>query len=426
MTGLPARADVVVVGAGLAGLAAAVDLAAADLDVVVVEADDDVGGRVRTDAVDGLLLDRGFQLLNPAYPALRRGVDLAALDLRPFEPGLVVAHGGRRTVVADPRRAPAHLATTLAGPGSPREKAAFAAWALHTAIADPGRLTTDPDEPLSATLNRRGITGRLRTSVVEPFLTGVLGEDGQESSRRFVELVVRTFVRGLPSVPAQGMQALPRQLAAGLAPGAVHTGVRAVSVDGASVATDIGVVGARAVVVATDPRSASRLAGLPSIPMRHLTTYYHLADQPPSDLAMLHVDGDRRGPLVNTAVMSNAAPTYAAGRGALVASTVLGVRDEPSVEHAVRAQLRLVYGADPRRWELVGTYAVADALPAMLPPLTVRQDVALGDGLFVAGDHRDTASIQGALVSGRRTATAVLRHLDLPAPHRPEDPPRAR
>ena len=103
---------------------------------------------------------------------------------------------------------------------------------------------------------------------------------------------------------------------------------------------------------------------------------------------------------------------------------VLGVRDEPAVEHAVRAQLRLVYGVDPRRWQLVGTYAVADALPAMLPPLAVRQDVDLGDGLFVAGDHRDTASIQGALVSGRRTAAAVLRHLD--DPDRRKDPHHAR
>lgn len=425
MIGLRARADVVVVGAGLAGLAAASDLVAADLDVVVLEASDDVGGRVRTDHVDGLLLDRGFQLLNPAYPALRRGVDVAALDLRAFDAGVVVAHGGRRSVVADPRRSPEHLARTVAGPGSPREKAAFAAWALHAALTDPRRLTTEPDEPVSATLSRRGLTGRLRTAVVEPFLAGVLGDDGQETSRRFVELVVRSFVRGLPALPALGMGQLPRQLAAGLPEGVVHLGVRSTSVTGGSVPTDEGTVSADAVVVATDPRAAARLTGLPSVPMRDLTTIYHLADRSPSALPMLHLDGDRRGPLVNTAVVSDVAPAYAGGRGALIASTVLGVRDEPAVEAAVRAQLRLVYGVDPRPWEHVATYAVRDALPAMLPPLAVRQGVDLGDGLFVAGDHRDTASIQGALVSGRRTAAAVLARLGRRV-HRPEDPPRAR
>lgn len=425
MSELPARADVVVVGAGLAGLAAANDLAAADLDVLVLEAADEVGGRVRTDEIDGLLLDRGFQQLNPAYPALRRGVDLQALDLQAFDAGVVVARGGRRRILADPRRSPTHLASTLAGPGSLREKAAFAAWALHAALADPRRLTTDDDEPLSATLNRRGITGRLRRSVIEPFLAGVLGEDGQETSRRFVELVVRTFVRGTPSLPAHGMGQLPKQLAGRLPPAAVRLGVRATAVAGRSVSTDAGVVTADAVMIATDPRAASQLARVPSVPMRDLTTYYHLAEQSPAAARMLHLDGDRRGPLVNTAVVSDVAPAYAGGRGALVASTVLGLRGEPAVEHAVRAQLRLVYGVDPRPWQLVATYPVAGALPAMLPPLTIRRDVDLGDGLFVAGDHRDTASIQGAMVSGRRAAAAVLTRLGR-TPHPQEDSARAR
>ncbi len=418
MTRLPGRADVVVVGAGLAGLAAAQVLCTAGVDVVVVEAGDEVGGRVRTDEVDGLRLDRGFQLLNPAYPALRHVVDVAALDLQAFDAGVVVAHGGRRTVVADPRRAPQHLASTALGPGSPRAKAAFARWALHAALVDPRRLTTDEDEPLSSALTRRGITGRLRSMVVEPFLTGVLGEDGQESSRRFVELVVRSFVRGSPSLPAQGMAELPRLMARALPEHVVHLQLRALSVAGSSVVTDEGVITAAAVLVATDPSTASTLAGLPTVATRSLTTYYHLAEQPPSELAMLHVDGDRRGPLVNTSVITNAAPSYGAARGALVASTVLGVRDARADEQAVRAQLRVVYGADPRGWELVACYPIEDALPAMLPPLCVRQDVDLGDGLFVAGDHRDTASIQGALVSGRRAARAILGRLHRGRPTR--------
>ncbi|GAA4356704.1 NAD(P)/FAD-dependent oxidoreductase [Angustibacter luteus] len=419
MTGLPARVDVVVIGAGLAGLAAAVALHRARLNVLVVEASDDVGGRVRTDSVDGLQLDRGFQLLNPSYPELHRlarlGVlDLGALDLRPFEPGVVVAQGGRRTVLADPRRLPQHLRSTLTGPGSVREKLALARWAVDVVRADPAELLAADDEPLSAALAQRSITGRLRTSVVDPFLAGVLADDSGQTSRRFVELLVRAFVRGTPALPAAGMAALPRQLAAGLAPDALALGVRAVSVTGTSVATDAGIVTTSATVVATDPRTATRLAHLPTVAMRGLTTYYHLAETAPSSAAMLHLDGGRRGPLVNSAVVSNVAPAYAGGRGALVATTVLGAREDPAVERAVRAQLRLVYGADPRPWELVATYAIPDALPAMLPPLDVRQPVDLRDGLFVAGDHRDTASIQGALVSGRRAATAVLAHLGVP------------
>ena len=419
VTALPSAADVVVVGAGLAGLTAARSLAAHGLDVLLVEREESVGGRVRTDRVGGLLVDRGFQLLNPAYPQLRRHVDLAALDLQPFDAGLVVARGGRRHALADHRRAPRLALASLTAPvGSPAEKAAFVAWAARAAYGPVSRIVDGPDEPYGAALHRARVTGRLRRSVVEPFLAGVLAEDGCESSRRFVELLVRSFVRGTPSLPAQGMQALPEQLAEGVVAGCLHLGTTVRRVTGTTVVTDAGTVTARAVVVAADPRTAAELTGTPPVPMRGLTTFYHLADYspaPPAHARLLHVDGDRRGPVVNSAVVSAVAPSYAAGRGgALVATTVLGVRDDPGTEQAVRAQLRVLYGADPRPWELVATRAVPEALPAMLPPLDLRRPVDLGDGLFVAGDHRDTASIQGAMASGSRTAAAVLAHLGAP------------
>ena len=414
MTTLPRRADVVVVGAGLAGLAAAHRLVHDGLEVAVLEASDGVGGRARTDHVDGLLLDRGFQLLNPAYPEAARLLDLPALDLQPFDSGVVVAHGGRRSVLADPRRAPRHALGALTAPGSLREKAAFAGWAVQVGFGGARRIKDAPDEPLSVSLDRRGLTGRLRRGVLEPFLAGVLAEDEQATSRRFVDLLVRAFVRGTPSLPAGGMGAMAEQLVAGLPAGTVHLATRATAVAGGSVTTDAGVVTASAVVVATDPSTAVALAGLPTVVMRGLTTFYHLADEAPTASRMLHLDGDRRGPVLNTGVVSNVAPTYAGGRGALIASTVLGVRDDATTEQAVRAQLRLVYGADPRPWQLVATYPIAGALPAILPPLHLRSPVALGGGLFVAGDHRDTASIQGALVSGRRAADAVLTRLHHP------------
>ena len=154
MSTLPRRVDVVVVGAGLAGLAAATRLSGRGLDVAVVEASDGVGGRARTDHVDGLLLDRGFQLLNPSYPEAARLLDLAALDLQPFDGGVVVAHGGRRSVLADPRRAPQHAIGALTAPGSLREKAAFAAWAAQVGFGSARRIKAAPDEPLSVSLQR--------------------------------------------------------------------------------------------------------------------------------------------------------------------------------------------------------------------------------------------------------------------------------
>jgi glycine/D-amino acid oxidase-like deaminating enzyme len=416
--------EVVVVGAGLAGLACARRLAASGVAVTVLEAADAVGGRVRTDVVDGFRCDRGFQLLNPAYPEARRVLDLGALRLQPLPAGVVVATGGGRRLLTDPRRTPPRrlprsVAGALATLRSPREVAAFAAWALRDVTAHPADLLAAPDEAWGEALDDRGVTAELRHQVLEPFLAGVIGERDGATSRRFVDLLVRSFAKGRPSVPAEGLQAVPDQLAAGLPAGSVRTGVRVAGVGPDRIRTPEGELGARAVVVATDPATAGSLLGLEVPATRGLTTFWHVADEPPTSAPELHLDGDARGPVVNSVVLSASAPGYSPDGRSLVATTVLGDAGDAGTEAAVRAQLRYVYGADTARWSLVRTHALPEALTAMPPPLDVRRPVALGEGLFVAGDHRDSASSQGALVSGRRAADGVLDHLGLPVPPRP-------
>jgi glycine/D-amino acid oxidase-like deaminating enzyme len=418
MSDLPPRADVVVVGAGLAGLAAARRLHAAGLDVIVTEAADRVGGRVRTDRVDGLLLDRGFQQFNRAYPAARI-FDLDALELRPFRPGLIVALGDQRYRLGDPRRWPSSAVSTLRAPvGSPWQKLQLLRWIVEVNAAPAGRLLAAPDRALAAELTSRGLDGRLGRTVIRPFLAGVLGEESMSTSARFASMLMRSFARGVPALPTYGMQALPDQLAAGLRAGVVRLNTAVHDVTEGVVHTDQGSITARAVIVAADPRTGCALTGLPAPTMRGLTTFYHLAAQPPSSERVLHIDGERRGPVVNTVVVSNAAPTYAR-HGALIASSVLGADDSSDMEALVREQAGAIYGVDAREWTHVATYAIRDALPALPAPLNLQRPVSLGNGLYIAGDHRDTASIQGALVSGRRVAAAVLGQFG--APDGPED-----
>lgn len=411
MSVLVRRTDVVVVGAGLAGLAAARTLVTAGLGVVLVESADAAGGRVRTDVVDGVQLDRGFQLFNPAYPEARHVFDLAALDLRSFSAGVVVAIGNNRHVVADPRRQPAEIVHSIAAPiGSLRAKVAFARWAIACGYGPAGRIKSTPDRSLSEELHRRGLDGEISDRVLKPFLAGVLGERDLSTSRRFAELLVRSFVRGSPSLPAAGMQALPNQLAAALPADVLQLSTTASAVRADAVVTNRGTITARAVVVACDPAAACALVGLPTPQLRGLTTYYHLAEDSPSNSPMLHLDGDNRGPVVNTAVVSNVAPSYSAG-AALIASTVLGADTDAATREIARRQAGRIYGVNTDHWQHIATYPIKHALPAMLPPLTLRKPARLDSGLFIAGDHRDTASIQGALISGRRAATAAIAHI---------------
>jgi glycine/D-amino acid oxidase-like deaminating enzyme len=423
---LASHAEVVVVGAGLAGLACARRLTRHGVEVVVLEAADAVGGRVRTDTVNGFLCDRGFQLLNPAYPEARRVLDLTALRLQPLPAALVVATENGRRTLADPRRAPGMLprvasALIRGGLGSVREQAAFGRWAVRASRRRAANFLAEPDIGWGQALTARGIDGALRERVIEPFLAGVLGERDGTSSHRFTQLLVRSFLRGTPSVPWRGMQAIPDQLSAGLTD--LHLGVTVDSVSPGIVRTAAGEISARCVVVATDPTTATRMLDLPAVRMRPLTTFWHVSPEAPTRSSALHVDGDRRGPVVNSIVISNRAKSYSPDDRSLIATTVLGDAGDQSTERAVLAQLEQIYGQSTRWWELMRRHAIPEALTAMPVPLEPRRPVSLADGLVVAGDHRDTASTQGALVSGRRAADAVLADLGLPA--MPREPLRA-
>jgi phytoene dehydrogenase-like protein len=406
---IPSDAEALVVGAGLAGLAAARRLAAAGIEVVVVEAGSVPGGRVATDVVDGFLIDRGFQVYNTAYPEAARVLDLAALDLRRFASGALVRVGDRLHRVADPRRLPlAAPGTVLAPIGSPVDKARIALLSARDAVLPVDRLLALPETTTAEALRRRGLSDPTIDRFLRPFLAGVFLEDQLSTSSRFFDLVWRTFVRGRVCVPAGGMRRIPQQLADRLPAGILHLAVRVHGVEPGRVQTDAGPVRARSIVVATDPATASAL--LPVVAqarMNAVTTVYHTAPEPPVNGPTLVLDGERRGPVVNTVVLTEAAPSYSPDGRALVSTSVLGVDPPPDAE--LRRELERLYGVSTAGWETVATVRVPDALPAAPPPLRLRHPVELGDGLYVAGDHRDTPSIQGALVSGRRAATAVLR-----------------
>ncbi|WP_432070041.1 NAD(P)/FAD-dependent oxidoreductase [Streptomyces sp. AA1529] len=424
---LPRHCDVVVVGAGLAGLAAARRLREAGVEAVVLEAADGVGGRIRTDAVDGFLLDRGFQLLNTGYPQLARQVDLVDLErlrLHALPRALRIRTGGHWTRLSDPRRRMSAVPGLLRAPIGPfSAKAALAAHAAAAAYLPARVLLRRADLPSAAAWQRRGLGGAATERVLGPFFEGVTCDPEQETSSRFTDLMLRMFVRGRAAVPRAGMQALPRQLADGLDDGALHlhTPVREVHAD--RVVTEHGTLTARAVVLATDADAAhALLPDLAPVRWRGLTTYYHRVRGPLDADATFVVDAEP-SPVTNTVPISEAAPTYAPPDQTLVATTVVpgeGGRDE---ERRVRERLARLYGTGFGELEPLATYEVPRALPSMSAPHPFRRPVEVA-GVFVCGDHRATSSIQGALESARRAAAAVRARLGAPrrtAPAAPAD-----
>ena len=410
------RWDVVVVGAGLSGLAAARVLAAAGVQSTVLEASDAVGGRVRTDVVDGYRLDRGFQVLDTGYPELRRVADFGALDLGAFTRGAKIRQGSRLHTLADPLAHPTKGLASAGAPGSLLDKVKFGALAGRDAVAPDSVVRGLTDLSSYDELRRWGISDRFIDAFIRPFFAGVFLERELATSSRFMHLLLRSMARGSQALPALGMQALPEQLAAGLPAGTVRLGERVASVD----ATGVTLVGgerlaAQAVIVAVEPRAAANLVPGLRVPRMHgVTTIYHsMADSPLREPTIV-LDLDRPDLCANTLVVSEAVPSYAPAGRSLVQTSIVGHAPD-DVEGAVRERLAKVFGTDTREWEHLATYWIDEALPEFLPGQPLQRSVRVADGLYVCGDHRATPSQQGALVSGRRAASAVLADLGVPS-----------
>ncbi|MET9380822.1 NAD(P)/FAD-dependent oxidoreductase [Streptomyces sp. NPDC002928] len=443
------QADVVVVGAGVAGLTAAHRLSSAGVTIAVLEAAPCVGGRMSTEKVDGFRLDRIGQLLSTSYPELGRTPGLDALVLRPFAPGVLLHSDGHRrragapaggggargalhavrALASAPRPAPlprplprprngtprpssVPRARTGAPLGTPVDQARLGAALTRIAHTPVERLLSRPEAPAALALAARGVPARTIDGFLRPLLAALLCDPDLTTSSRCADLALHSFASGRLCLPEGGAEVLPELLARTLPPGTVRTGVRVTSVATNSVTTaEHGEFRCRAVLVATDARSAAELLPGLRVPDFHpVTVVHHATDEPPETGAALLLDADRGGPVAHTAVVSRVDPSRAPEGRALVSSTVLGT-PPADLDTAVRTHLARLYGTSTARWETLAVHHTAEAVPAMRPPHDLRRPVRLLAGLYVCGDHRDTGTVQGALHSGRRASAAILADL---------------
>ena len=398
---------VVIVGAGLAGLACASTLHRAGVPVQLVEASDGVGGRVRTDIVDGFRLDRGFQVLLTAYPEAHRQLDLDALELRRFDPGALIQLGADSSVVADPFRAPGRLFDVVRSPAvSVLDKPRIALLRRRVRQRHPALLLRGDDITSRDALRQAGFSELTIERFFSPLFGGIQLDPDLATSRRMFDIIFRMLADGDSAVPAAGMQAIPDQLAASLPTDAVELETPVVAVEAGRVLTEHGTIDARHVVVACEGPAAARLLGLPPVESKSVGAVYFAADRPPTDEKLVVLDG-QGGPVLNAAVMSNVAPSYAPPGRHLVVAALPGVIDG-DLPTIARSAMRTWWGEQVDGWDELATYRIAHGQPAQRPPFRAKRPTRVDDGISVCGDHRDTASIQGALFSGRRCAEEII------------------
>lgn len=411
--------DVLIVGAGLAGLCCARELDRHGVSFKVVEASDGIGGRVRTDEVDGFLLDRGFQVLLTAYPESQRVLDYDALDLRSFYDGALVRFDGDFHRIADPLRDPLAVPQTVLSPiGTIADKLRVLRLRQSVRSPDLDALWARPEIATGEALRERyGFSESMIERFFVPFLGGILLDRDLQASSRAFEFYFRMFTEGDTAVPARGMQQIPEQIAAALPDHAIQLNTRVQHAAPKSITLEHGgTVEAKAVVVATDgPEVAYLLNQFEPPASRSVLCLYYAAPDAPTDDPVLVLDGEGDGPVNNLAVMSNVSPHYAPAGQTLVSVSVIGnpSQTDAEIESRVRGHLRRWYGEAVDAWRSLKTYRILHAQPEQTPPALVppERPARLADGLYVAGDHRTNASINGAMVSGRRAAEAVLQDL---------------
>ncbi|MER5894960.1 NAD(P)/FAD-dependent oxidoreductase [Streptomyces sp. NPDC001876] len=413
------HADVVIIGAGIAGLSAAHQLTSAGVNVSVLEAAPHVGGRMITHDVDGFRLDHIGPLLSSAYPELGTTPGLDGLVLRDFAPGVLVHSGGRRYRAGDVRSARGALkavrtrsSAPLAPLGGAIEQARLGSWLGRLAAAPAARILARPDRTARAALSARGPSPRMVSGFLHPLLTALLSDPTLTTSSRCAELALRSYARGRLCVPSGGSAELPRLLAAALPPGTVRTGVHVTAADITSVRTkEHGELGCRSLLLATGAGAAAELLPGLRMPAFHpVTVLHHTAPAPPPTGAHMLLDADRSGPVAHTAVMSEVDPSRAPHGRTLITSTVLGP-PPPDLDRTVREHLAVLYGTPTHDWELLAAHHDPEAVPTMPPPHDLHRPVRVLAGLYVCGDHRDTSTVQGALHSGHRAASAILTDL---------------
>lgn len=381
--------EVLIVGAGLAGLNAAINLEAAGVDVRIIESSDRAGGRVASDVIDGFICDRGFQLINARYPALQELNVLNELDFIEAPRVIEVCLGDRRHVIGDPRRVP--WTALNRATGTIPEKIA-----LLRFIA--GRAKSG--QSIGRALRN---TGTCYERVLRPFLQGVFLTDPDNVDAMYGHSIIKSFVNGRPGVPRNGVGELSKALAKRVSNIVYNT--RVDGIDKTSVHTNNGTYTANKILIATDATTATQLLDLTEVPrMAGCITWYHAVSENPSGNGRLVVDGQRRGPIVNSVVMSDVSSSYAPANQHLVSTTT----DLNVTESDVRRHLAILWGVDTYAWQFIAKYEIPAALPIHNVGRALSQSMRINDHHFVAGDHRTVPSQQGALFSGRLAAQLIL------------------
>ena len=381
----------VVIGAGLAGLSAALTLQDAGAEVTLLDSSDRAGGRVASDLIDGFILDRGFQLLNLNYPEVKRWGIESELDFKLAPRSVRISFDADYVNLGDPR---SHFFSAFSSKsGSLASKLAFLKYLASKPLQH---------ENVEAHLMRCG-TRDIYQKVLKPFLQGVFLADPARVSAVVGREIIGSFIFGRSGIPADGVSALPVALAKRVKNLLLNTRVEEIRNN--TVITNNGEFLAKKIILATDLTTAGQLLGSDQVtPLLSSITWYHATAKSPTEKAQLVLDSQHRGPVVNSIVISNLSARYAPKGQSLISSTTISHASESEV----RRHLALVWGTSTGDWRFLAKYEIHSALPLFTPGAERAKSLSVNENVYRAGDYLTAPSQNGALLAGRLAAEELM------------------
>lgn len=407
--------DVIIVGAGLAGLSAAVHLHRQGRKVLLLEASDRAGGRIKTDSHEGFLLDRGFQVLLTAYPETKALLNYDALQLKKMLPGATVLYDRGSFEIADPFRRPSAAFATLFAPVGTLKDKINTLW-LKNKLQ---KLTIEeifeqPEQTTSKQLAEYGFSPKMIQRFYAPFLSGIFLENELKTSRRMFDFVMKMFSDGDVAVPALGMEEIPKQLIAMLPEGSIQCHTKVTAIDGNTIITEDGTVfEANQILLATTANALTqKYFPKQKMTSHQVTNIYFKAVEPPTKKAVVILNASTQKKWVNNlTVISNVSKAYAPKEKVLISVSYNGIPtvDDATLAENMKEELKQWYGEKVTSWKMLRAYRIEYALPTQesVQNEITASEIKISDTLFICGDNLLNGSINAALKTGRLAAEAM-------------------
>ena len=409
------KPTITIIGAGISGLTAAVYLHQKGFEVQILEATDRAGGRIKTDLIDGFLMDRGFQVLLTEYPECKALLDYNKLNLKRFLPGATVLYDGGQFEIADPFRRPSAILSTLFAPvGSIKDKinTLFLKNKL-VKISIPAIFKQNEQSTLSQ-LSKYGFSDKMINRFYKPFFSGIFLENNLSTSNRMFDFVMKMFSEGDAAIPALGMEEIPKQLVSLLPKNTIKYNVKVTKIEGSTIHTESGVIFTTdKIIIATEASSfAKNYIQETQTKSHQVTNVYFEASSPPTKKAVVILNASKNKKWVNNiTVMTNISSEYAPKDKVLLSISYNGIPiiDDETLANNMKSELKQWYGNQVDDWKLIKVYKINYALPNLnsLKNELEINDFRINENLFICGDHLLNGSINAAMKSGRILAEYI-------------------